>query len=230
MATLFFKLNDHLYVRDPQHTALGQNIINKGVELIDRLGFEQFTFKKLAEEIGSTEASIYRYFENKHRLLHYLTAWYWSWLEYRIDLATNSILNPEEKLRACIRVITEEKRLDPAFEFVDEEKLHRIVIAELDKTYLTKWVDIDNQEGLFLGFKSLCKKISTIISQVNPDYLFPQSLASITLLTAKQQLFFTQHLPSLSILKNDSHVHEALFELLENMVFGSIYQKKVSHV
>ena len=90
MATLFFKLNDHLYVRDPQHTALGQNIINKGVELIDRLGFEQFTFKKLAEEIGSTEASIYRYFENKHRLLHYLTAWYWSWLEYQIDYETHN--------------------------------------------------------------------------------------------------------------------------------------------
>jgi AcrR family transcriptional regulator len=83
MATLYFKLNPHLYLRDPQQTELGQKIINASVVLIDTLGFEQFTFKKLAEEIDSTEASIYRYFENKHRLLLYLVGWYWTWLEYQ---------------------------------------------------------------------------------------------------------------------------------------------------
>ena len=222
MATLSFRLNEHLYVRDPQHTSLGQNIINKGVDLIDQLGFEHFTFKKLAEEIGSTEASIYRYFENKHRLLHYLTAWYWSWIEYRIELTTNSIGDPAEKLRGCLRVIAEEKKIDPAFHFIDEEALHRIVIAELDKTYLTKWVDNDNQEGLFLGFKSLCKKIATLIQEVNPNYPFPHSLVSIVLLGAKQQLFFVEHLPSLSDLKPDKSLHHSLFALLENLVFGSI--------
>ncbi|MFM8740170.1 MAG: TetR/AcrR family transcriptional regulator, partial [Cytophagales bacterium] len=91
MPTLTFKLNDHLYVRDPQHTHLGLRIISKSIEMIDELGFEQFTFKKLAHEIDSTEASVYRYFENKHRLLLYLIAWYWTWLEYRIDIFTSAI-------------------------------------------------------------------------------------------------------------------------------------------
>ena len=85
MTVLSIKLNEHLYLSDPQHTKLGQNIISKSVVLIDQLGFEQFTFKKLAKEIDSTEASVYRYFENKHRLLHYLISWYWSWLEYKVD-------------------------------------------------------------------------------------------------------------------------------------------------
>lgn len=222
MATLSFRFNEHLYVRDPQQTALGQNIISKSVELIDQLGFEHFTFKKLADEIGSTEASVYRYFENKHRLLHYLTAWYWSWIEYKIELSTNSITDPEEKLRACIRVITEEKKVDPAFDFVNEVALHRIVVSELDKTYLTKTVDTDNQEGLFLGFKSLCKKISTIIANINPDYRFQHSLASTLLLAAKQQLFFSEHLPSLSDLDRVNNTHQSLYELLENIAFGAI--------
>jgi AcrR family transcriptional regulator len=222
MATLTFRLNEHLFIRDPQHTELGQKIIQSSVELIDRLGFELFTFKKLADEIGSTEASIYRYFENKHRLLHYLTAWYWSWIEYRIDLHINSIAKPEQRLRECLRVITEEKKIDPAFDFINEEALHRIVVAELDKTYLTKWVDSDNQDGLFLGFKSLCKKIASIVLQINPDYPFAHSLISTMLLVAKQQVFFADHLPSLSDLKKGPGMHDQLFQLLENIVFGAI--------
>lgn len=54
MATLTFRLNQNLYLRDPQHTDLGQKIIRKSVDMIDKLGFEQFTFKKLADEIEST--------------------------------------------------------------------------------------------------------------------------------------------------------------------------------
>ena len=158
MPALAFKLNEHLYLRDPQRTELGQHIISKSVEMIDRLGFEQFTFKKLAEEIESTEASVYRYFENKHRLLHYLISWYWSWLEYKVDIAIGHLKTPHEKLRACLQTIAEEKKYDPTFEFVNEEALYRIVVDELDKTFLTKWVDADNKDGLFLSFKSLCKK------------------------------------------------------------------------
>ncbi|MEQ8423427.1 MAG: TetR/AcrR family transcriptional regulator, partial [Cyclobacteriaceae bacterium] len=154
MDSIAFKLNEHLFLKDPQHTELGQNIISKSVQMIDQLGFEQFTFKKLAEEIDSTEASVYRYFENKHRLLLYLVAWYWSWLEFRIVQQTTSLQKPEDKLKASLRVVTDEKKFDPSFAFVDEVALHRIVIAELDKTYLTKGVDKDNQEGLFGGFKS----------------------------------------------------------------------------
>ena len=108
MPALAFKLNHHLFLRDPQHTNLGQKIIHSSVELIDKLGFEQFTFKKLAEEINSTEASIYRYFENKHRLLVYLIAWYWNWMEYRIDIFTSGISDPQEKLKACLRLLAEE--------------------------------------------------------------------------------------------------------------------------
>ena len=222
MPNHLFKLNEHLFLRNPQHTLLGQNIIRVSIDMIDRLGFEQFTFKKLAEEIDSTEASIYRYFENKHRLLLYLIAWYWNWLEYRIDLVTIGLTDPKEKLRASVKVIAEEKKYDPNFEFVNEEALYHIVVADLDKTFLTKGVDNDNKEGLFGGFKSLCKKIAGWVTEVNPDYLYPNSLVSTILLTAKQQVFFAQHLPSLTNINRNENPQDDLEHFLENILFKSI--------
>jgi hypothetical protein len=222
MATLLFKLNEHLYLRDPQHTLLGQSIIRVSIEMIDRLGFEHFTFKKLAEEIDSTEASIYRYFENKHRLLLYLIAWYWSWMEYRIDLFTNGMSDPKEKLQACLKVIAEDKKYDPAFEFINEEALYHIVVAELDKTFLTKWVDNDNKEGLFGGFKSLCKKIAGWITELNPEYPYPNSMVSTLLLTARQQVFFAEHLPSLTNIKKTENAQIELERFLQNILFNAI--------
>lgn len=229
MAILLFKLNEHLYLRDPQHTQLGQSIVRTSIEMIDRLGFEQFTFKKLAEEIDSTEASIYRYFENKHRLLLYLIAWYWSWIEYRIDLFTSGIVDPKEKLKACVKVIAEEKKFDPNFDFINEEALYHIVVAELDKTFLTKSVDLDNKEGLFGGFKSLCKKIASWVTEVNPDYPYANSLVSTVLLTAKQQVFFAEHLPSLSSVHKSENSYLEIERFLENILFNAIQTKNSSH-
>jgi AcrR family transcriptional regulator len=222
MPNLAFKLNEHLFVRDPQHTRLGQKIIHASVEMIDKLGFEQFTFKKLAEQIDSTEASIYRYFENKHRLLVYLIAWYWNWVEYRMEIYTSAVQNPKEKLKACLRVLTEEKKNDPTFEFVNEEALHRIVIAEIDKTYLTKGVDDLNKEGLFGGFKAVCKKIAALIQEISPSYQFASALVSTILVTSNQQLFFIDHLPSLTSIKATEDRYNRMYIFLEEVVFRSI--------
>jgi hypothetical protein len=51
-------LNDGLYLKEPQNSKLGRNIIKHSILMIYEFGFEFFTFKKLAEEINSTEASI----------------------------------------------------------------------------------------------------------------------------------------------------------------------------
>ena len=121
-------------------------------------------------------------------MLHYLISWYWNRLEYKVDLATQNLHKPQERLKACLHIITEEKKFDPSFEFVNEEALYRIVVAELDKTYLTKWVETDNKDGLVFGsFKSLCKKIASIIHEINPTYKFPNALVSTSL------LLFTHH-------------------------------------
>jgi len=76
MAVLQIQLPNNLFLKDPQTTELGKKIIRESIQLIKELGFESFTFRKLSVRIESTEASIYRYFENKHRLLVYLVTWY----------------------------------------------------------------------------------------------------------------------------------------------------------
>ena len=36
-----------IYIKDPQTSALGQKIITGSIDLIDKIGFEAFTFKKV---------------------------------------------------------------------------------------------------------------------------------------------------------------------------------------
>ena len=79
-----FNIEKMIYLRNPQETSLGKKIIQHSILLIDKIGFESFNFKKLSQEINCTEASIYRYFENKHLLLIYLTSWYCEWVSYLI--------------------------------------------------------------------------------------------------------------------------------------------------
>ncbi|WP_439108569.1 TetR/AcrR family transcriptional regulator [Flavobacterium paronense] len=99
LLSLKIKINNKTYVKDPETSTLGKKIIKESILLMDEIGFENFTFKKLGERIGSNESSIYRYFESKHKLLVYLSSWYWGWMEYRLVFETNNIENPLEKLK-----------------------------------------------------------------------------------------------------------------------------------
>lgn len=219
------KINEKIYIRNPQETELGRNIITHSIILIDKLGFEKFTFKKLADEINSTEASVYRYFDNKHKLLIYLVSWYWAWIEYLIDSKTNNLSDPEVKLKNILTIITQTTRQDPNLKHIDESLLHKIVISESSKAYLTKEVDKENKEGFFINYKSLCKKIARIILEINPAYKYPNALASNLIEIAHTQIFFAQHLPSLTDI-TITNSYQPVVELLEHYVFCLIKQKQ----
>jgi AcrR family transcriptional regulator len=218
-----FRLNEKLYLRDPQSSQLGQNIIQASIRMIEKNGFDAFTFRKLGGKIGSPEASIYRYFENKHRLLLYLIDWYWTWLEYHIDHHNRNVKKPIDRLKNAIRLIVEQKTSDPDIPFVDEQRLQRIVNSEFEKTYLTRKVDEDNRDGLFLPYKSLCRKITAIIKEVNPKYRYPHALISTILLSANHQLYYASHLPSLTDIKADSEQkYTELAHFLESLVLNTV--------
>lgn len=99
LSNIIISVNDKLYVKNPETSDLGKKIIQQSILLIDEIGFENFTFKKLGEKINSNESSIYRYFESKHKLMLYLSSWYWGWIEYRLVFATTNINNPFERLK-----------------------------------------------------------------------------------------------------------------------------------
>ena len=222
LTNIQLRIEEKVYLKDPETTSTGKKIINHGILLIDEIGLEAFTFKKLAERIGSTEATIYRYFESKHMLLVYLISWYWNWQEYRLIFATNNILSPEARLKIAISILSGNITNDMDFAHIDEVSLQRIVVSESAKAYLTKEVDAENQEGYFRSYKRLCKRISDIILEINPHYPFPDSLVSTISEGAHYQKFFAQHLPSLTNIKEneENQLEVFLTELVLKTIAG----------
>jgi AcrR family transcriptional regulator len=195
---LAIKINEKVYKKDPLTSDLGERILREGINLIESLGFENVTFKKLAKEINSTEASIYRYFDSKHYLLTYLTMWYWSWMEYRIVVRTLNIEDPKVRLKNSIKCLTEKIEEDKEIHQIDEAKLQRIVVVESSKIYQCKSVDTDNKLGFFQVYKQVVQRVADIILQINPDYKYPHMLVSTVIEGAHHQRFFADHLPRLT--------------------------------
>jgi AcrR family transcriptional regulator len=214
-------MNEALFIRNPESTELGKNILKHSVELIYKAGFEAFTFKKLAEEIGTTEAGVYRYFENKHKLLVYLTAWYWGWLEFQISFQTNNIKDPAVKLKRVIKLLATAVEDDEETQYINERLLHQIIIADGSKAYLTKQVGEDNKQQFFKPYKDLCALIGNIISDCSPKYKYPKSLASTIIEMAHFQNFFMNNLPSLTDFGKSKEESE-LISFLNDLVFTSL--------
>jgi AcrR family transcriptional regulator len=215
------KMNEKLFLRNPEETELGRNIIKHSIILIHKIGFESFTFKKLAEEISTTEAGIYRYFENKHRLLLYIVDWYWSWQEYRLIFQTNNIKSPEIKIKKAIQLLSSHVEDDITTDYISEKNLNEIVMAEGAKSYLTKHVTKDNEDKLFKPYKDLCARIADFIKEFNPKYKYPHSLSSTIIEMAHSQKFYMQNLPSLTDF-GGSKEEKKLVSFLEDLVFSSI--------
>lgn len=226
MTTVQLLIPSEYYLKDPNSSDLGKKMLKKGINLLDELGFEDFTFKKLAAQIDSTEASVYRYFENKLKFLLYLTTVYWKWIEYLIDYKTHFIKDPEERLGEVLKILTLTEGAHQLSEVSDInlKVLRRIVLTESDKTYLTKQVDEINKEGLFRGYKDLCHKIALIIEEINPDYKYPHALISTILEASNQQIYFALHLPSLTEISTkredlekqvNAFISETVFKLIE---------------
>ncbi|PWL40199.1 TetR family transcriptional regulator [Flagellimonas aquimarina] len=198
MQSIRIGINDKIYVKDPESSDLGKRIIEQSILMIDEMGFESFTFRKLGERIKSNESSIYRYFENKHKLLLYLASWYWGWLEYKMVFATNGITDRSEKLRKAIEILTQTVEQDVSFSHINEVLLSKIVINEYSKSYLTKEVDQENKDGYFIIYKRLVNRLYEMIVSLDGSYPYPSSLASTILEGSLHQYFLKEHFPMLT--------------------------------
>ena len=218
-----FKVNENLYVKDPENSEVGRAIVKYSIELIYETGFESFTFKKLAQKINSTEATVYRYFSSKHKLLTYILNWYWSYLELISKFRLSEIKDPKEKIEKMLSIITHQENYENTIEDYDLKKLHAIVIAESSKSYLVKEVDEINKELVFNPLKSLCGFIGEVISEAQPDFPYPKSFASTLLETAHDQQFFSEHLPKLTDNNNKKVEHKKyVLEYLRFITFNLI--------
>jgi len=224
------EINANLFLKDPQKSKLGRKVIENSVLLIDEVGLEQFNFKKLAKVISSSEGSIYRYFENKHKLFVYLLNWYWEWMIARIDLNIMNIVDPKKKLRVVLGIIVDTANRNMEIEFVDEEILHKIVVSEGTKGYHHKSVDEDNEDGFFLSYKQLCNKIAGMITEIKPDFPYPKAFASTLVETANNNLYFARHLPRLTDINKrggEQTLNEKVKQMIEFFCFG-LLEKEIS--
>lgn len=215
------KMNERLFLRNPEDSLLGKKLVRHGVLLINKLGFEDFTFKKLAVDVNTTEATIYRYFENKHKFLVYLITWYWSYLEFKVMFTINNLKDPEIKLKTILKLLVEEpeKSKSPS-DFIPEQDAYKLVMWEGSKAYLTRNVTKDNKDRLFKPYKDLSARIAGIIKEYNPKYKFPNSMASTLLEISHSQKFFMQNLPSLTDAGTSDDKKLILF--LEQLLFNAI--------
>lgn len=193
-----FDINEKIYLRNPESSEIGKLMVKKSIDLIYSLGFEQFTFKKLAAEINSTEATIYRYFENKYRLLLYILNWYWCYMEFLVTFKLENVYDKKERLKIIIQLLTHELAESASQFDYNKRFLNQIVIAESSKVYLVKEVTEINKDEVFKPYKDLCAKIAQVISDYNPTYKYPRSLSTTLIETSHHQQYFSVNLPKLT--------------------------------
>jgi AcrR family transcriptional regulator len=212
-------INDSIYLRDPLETTLGKNIIEHAIILIGEIGFEELNFKKLAQSMKSTEASIYRYFENKYKLLAYLVAWYWDFMHFMVLMDIRNVKDPMSKLLQAIKTLV--NSLDSAMtpSYIDQGRLHLVVVENATKVYHTKNVDALNKEGYYVNYKKIVKTLSEIILEVDKDFEYPIALATNLIEQSLNNEYYIEHLPSLTDEKNrEEDARLATIKMIEYMI------------
>ncbi len=200
------------YAKDPQTSDLGKRILITSIEMISDIGFEDFTFKKLGEAIGSNESSIYRYFKNKHQLLVYLSCWYWSWLDYRLVFETNNLEDSLQKLEIAVDILICKNPI--SHDIINTTKLKRIMVQEKGKSFLTAEVDDENKKGYFKSYKNIILRIAGIITEAQDEYLYPKNLANLIVESSLDQCFLVEHFCSITDIQKEENIKNFLNQLI----------------
>ena len=195
---ILIDINESTYLRNPLETNLGKKILFHSIDLMYDTGFEDFNFRKLAIKMESTEASIYRYFENKYMLLAYLVAWYWDYIHFLILMETRNIKKAKERLKISITTLVNSQHNKSTPEYIDQPKLHAIVVENAAKVYHTKKVDDLNKVGFYLNYKKLVKTLAANILEIDSKYKYPRALATSIIEQSLNYEYYIAHLPNLT--------------------------------
>lgn len=217
-----FSVNPQLFKKNPEESAIGREILSNSIELIYELGIENFTFKKLAVKIKHTEATIYRYFENKQMLLLYIVNWYWHYLDFLIDYRIQNLKDPKEKIQEVISILSKNLSESKLTSIYNLAHIFQIVIREGNKVYLHTEVHEINKIQLYKPYKDLCTKISFLFQAYNPHYLYAHSLASTLVETSHLQIYFADNLPRLTDINADNK-NNYIQQFLSQLVFKTLH-------
>lgn len=215
-----FKIDEHTFIKNPDSSELGKKIIKGSIDFIEANGVEEFNFKKLAQEINSTEASIYRYFENKYKLLLYLFNWYWAWLDSKLVLCTINIDDPALQLNKAIQCVTESVEEDSQISHINEVKLQKIIYIEAPKAVFNIHAIEEHKKEYFSTYKQVIERICGFILKINPNFKYPHMLISTVIEGAHFQRFLNQNLPSFT--DQSKNNNDSISNFYTNLVLNTL--------
>lgn len=216
LADLSIDIPSGLYLKKPTSSDLGKRIVTNSIHFIYNFGFEDFTFKKLAEHIDSTESSVYRYFENKNKLLLYLSSLYWGSMEYQLLLKTTAAVSKLDTLNAAIQVLSEPPANEDDVKGINHYQLQQIIIAEFNKPFHSKLLNsTEEQEASFQLYTRFIKRLSDIIQFISPQYEYPLSLASTLVEGLHYQIYLSKYFKDITDCTNKNSLQEFFIDTLD---------------
>jgi AcrR family transcriptional regulator len=183
-------------------TTLGKKMIKHSIDILSETGYHCFNFRNLAKDMQSTEASVYRYFENKHMLLVYLCSWYWDYLNYLIEIDTRNVTDPELRLRNAIKTIVNGPSAPNPSDFIDQSKLHAIIVEHFFKAMFNKTTTVEEKENLFANYRNLNANLTAIVKECNPEFKYPCAMASTIIKMSIDHSYYADQICSLTEITN----------------------------
>jgi AcrR family transcriptional regulator len=138
---------------------------------------EYLLHKVLSFRVGCTEAAIYRYFENKNKLLLYFINWYWGWLEHNLVYGTANLKNPEGKLKMAITLLVEGPMYKENF-YLNINALRKVVFEESTKSFMNQELKKQRNGRMMHQYYDFSYRLKDLIILYKPDYPFPKALIS----------------------------------------------------
>jgi AcrR family transcriptional regulator len=203
-----------LYTKDPMSSAIGQEIIRQSVEMISETGLDQFTFKKLAQQLHSTESTVYRYFQNKHQLATYLASYHWSQMEWRIAFATANIDNDQIRFENALKELCKWVKDDLESTYINEAKLQRMVLVSGFNTFLPLELGKTEKMAYTSSYNHLCGRIAQILIKSHRQCKYPEALATTIVESVHHQMYLQLHTPHLTDIKSkDQQLYTFIHQL-----------------
>ena len=139
-----------------------------------------------------------------------------------IEKHITNIHDPREKLHRAIHSIIYASRESVLTDYINENKLYEIIQKESSKSYHIQDVDKENKDGLFIPYKNLVGKLASIIIDINPDFDYPRSLSSTIFEMTNNQIYYAEHLPRLTDLKDIQNKFDDLEKMVNRIAIATI--------
>lgn len=211
-------VSHEIFIKDPISSALGKRILTESLALIEARGMEAFNFKMLSRDVECTEAAIYRYFENKNKLLLYFINWYWGWLEHNLVYSTANLESPEDKVKMAINLVVE----GPIYLenlYLNISSLKKVVMQESNKSFMSKELKSNVKSSMLHQFYDFSERFKDLIIQYKPNYPFPKVVVSTLIWSSNLNAFSKLYMADLI---EDNFNGQNKLDFYYNMVFNSL--------